>query len=41
MANKMNKLLLNIKSNSSRFVLINSIHGIKVNEKRTRAKKIF
>ena len=34
-ANKMNKLLVNIKSNSFRFVLINSIHGTKVNEKRT------
>ena len=36
--NKMTKLSLNIKSNSFKFVLINSIHGIKLNDKRTNTK---
>ena len=37
----MNKLSLNMKSNSSKFALKNSIHGIKVNEKRIITKKVF
>ena len=39
--NKMIKLSLNIKSNSFKFELINSIHGIRLNDKRTVKKKTF
>ena len=39
--NRTIRLSLNIKSNSLKFALINSIHGITLNNKRTNIKKIF
>ena len=39
--NRITKLLLNIKSNSFKFELINSIQGTKLNEKRKDIEKIF
>ena len=39
--NSIMKLLLNIKSSSFKFVLINSIQGTNDNEKRTNIEKIF
>ena len=35
------RLSLNIKSNSFKFELINSIHGIRLNNKRTTIKMMF
>ena len=40
-ANKIIKLLLNMKSSSFKFALTKSIHGTKVNVKRTNNKIIF
>ena len=37
----MTRLSLNIKSNSLKLELINSIHGIRLNDKRTTVKIMF